>query len=188
MCLSGAQRRIHDGETVPEGKKEVWGYTLPSSRTQTHTKQLNLSWLRPSAQNRVEEERDKGNHRQHYNSNKDITFLSSSCVLNFPLSSCTIIIHYTCLFLGKSQLSLILSHLLSIGCAFWGKLPTLTGLCMNNTFEGLSILMLGNMSAERQLLKMYCLSFSAHYRSAKSHVWNPAPDVRLCAPLREMNG
>lgn len=176
------------GKRCLRGKKEVWDYTLPSSRTQTHTKQLNLSWLRPSAQNRVEEERDKENHRQHYNSNKDITFLSSSCVLNFPLSSCTIIIHYTCLFLGKLQLSLIISHLLSIGCAFFGQITNPYRFVYEQHIWRALNFMLGNMSAERQLLKMCCLSFSAHYRSAKSHVWNPAPDVRLCAPLREMNG
>lgn len=50
----------------------------------------------------MEKERDKENHRQHYNNKKDITFLSSSRVLNFPLSSRTIIIHYTCLFSGDN--------------------------------------------------------------------------------------
>lgn len=46
VCLSGAQRRIHDGEAVPEGKKKS-GATpcsphIHSLNTKTHTKAAQL--------------------------------------------------------------------------------------------------------------------------------------------------
>lgn len=54
VCVSGAQRRIHDGKAEPRGERRSLRLHPACPHTQKHTlKQLNLSWLRRFVQNRA---------------------------------------------------------------------------------------------------------------------------------------